>query len=218
MEYKCGECGYKWNRLETGKARYCQRCGSDRIARTGSGLTGKLLARLKEFNLPVPAILTIPQKPSFIPDDAAHLIYTFPTSIISVEKLLDLMVVNGKNVINTLNPANMQDVVDVPNTSCFCWVNDGRYRLGVSSQDAEKGFATGEAGATALTGLWLLFYYPEILKNHGIDLPGSRYRHDAVPCLSAWDGTLKFFFSYVGEAYSLFGSASCGSAAQSLNP
>ncbi len=35
MEYKCEECGYKWNRIEAGRARYCQRCGSDRIAQIG---------------------------------------------------------------------------------------------------------------------------------------------------------------------------------------
>jgi hypothetical protein len=118
--YGCEECGYKWNRLEVGRARYCQRCGLDRISQIGTDLTGKLLARLKEFNFPIPTDLTIPQKPSFIPDDAARLIYTFPTSIVSIEKLLDLVIIDGKKIDNLFDLADVQDVANVSDTPCFC--------------------------------------------------------------------------------------------------
>lgn len=37
MQYKCEPCGYVWARNESGKARYCQRCGSDRINKIGAG-------------------------------------------------------------------------------------------------------------------------------------------------------------------------------------
>lgn len=89
-------------------------------------------------------------------------------------------------------------------------MNDGRRRLGVSPKDAVKNFVAGEAGATVSIGLWLLLYYPEILKSHIIMLPGSRYYRGDVPYLADWIGGPRLRAVYADHANSLCGSASVG--------
>lgn len=169
-----------------------------------------ILEKLQELNLPVPTNLTAPIKPGFIPEECAHLIYEFPKNIVSNAKLLDIVVVNGYKVKEYARIGDIQDIVDTPKQARLIWANDGRNRLNVSPRNAEKSFVQGEIGGTARVGLHLLLYYPEILKHHYLDLPGSRYDRVDVPCLSGWFGRLMLSAFNADFASPGFGSVSLG--------
>ncbi|MEA3272851.1 MAG: hypothetical protein U9P90_04260 [Patescibacteria group bacterium] len=168
-----------------------------------------ILKKLQELNLPVPTNLTVPVKPDFIPEKCAHLIYEFPRSVVSDEKLLDAVVVNGHKIKEYAKLKDMRDIVDTPKQARFVWVNDGRNRLDVSPLNAEKSFVQGEIGGTVRAGLHLLLYYPEILNHHLLDLPGSRYDVD-IPYLSGWDGRPRLDAYSADDAVPEGGSVSLG--------
>lgn len=92
-------------------------------------------------------------------------------------------------------------------------VEDGKEMLDKSPEDCEKEFKKqGRRGLTIHEGLALLRKNPDVLKDHYIDLVGSRYERDFVPCLCFWFFRPWLSWGAAGDAYSGYGSASCESS------
>jgi len=96
-----------------------------------------------------------------------------------------------------------------PETSYMTWIQDGTVNLGKSVEDVRKALAEDERGATIHDGIALYIANPDVLKDHFIDLPGTRVGSVSAPVLYLWDGG-PGLDCRVGDADSGFGSASCG--------
>lgn len=66
-------------------------------------------------------------------------------------------------------------------------VHDGSQRVGQSPSEA-KNFQN--RGLRLIEGLWLITFYPEILKNHSIDLVESVYSKECIPTIYLWDDAI----------------------------
>jgi len=116
-------------------------------------------------------------------------------------------------VVNYLDLEKVKDVIETPKKDYYIEnVSDGSDMLGKSPDDCNKIFKEqGRRGLTIYEGLALLRDNPDILKDHYIDLSGSRYGSGSVPSLDLFDFRPELSFSNSGIANSRFGSASCGS-------
>ncbi|MCK9578734.1 DUF5701 family protein [bacterium] len=115
-------------------------------------------------------------------------------------------------VVNYLDLKRVKDVIETQYDYYIENVEDGTDMLGKSPDNCDKIFAEqGRRGLTIYEGLALLRDNPDILKDHWIDLSGSRYDSDGVPCLDLDVGGPRLDCSCSGNANSRYGSASCGS-------
>jgi len=164
--------------------------------------------RLLERNLVVPkkfpAMPTNPDKNKF-----TRMVYVNPK--IPLKQLISAIEVNGKKLSNYLDLKKVKDAVKTPNKPYFVWMQDGALYTNKSPNQAVSMFSSNERGATLREGLFLILYYPEILKHHYIDLPGSRYDRGDVPYLVDWGGDPQLRASSADNAFPRYGSASSGS-------
>lgn len=63
------------------------------------------------------------------------------------------------------------------------FVNDAERNLGVSDQEAQEGFTRNEVGATLYIAVNFAIQYPKEIRQHGVNVVGSRFGH-RVPFLS----------------------------------
>lgn len=171
-----------------------------------------ILSCLSGRGLPIPQELpAIPVNPDS--QKFTNLVYVDTT--IPLLTLISAIEVGGKSLTNHLDLSKIKDVVETPKASYFVWMQDGRLYKGQSPNQAVALFSPNERGATVREGLSLILHYPEIPKDHYIDLPGSWCDRVGVPCLAGWDDDPRLSASGAGFADSYFGSASVG---VSLNP
>ena len=84
--------------------------------------------------------------------------------------------------------------------------------LGKSADEAVKQFKKeGRSPMTAEEGVALILQHPEILKDHYMDLPGSRRGDDRVADLWLREGGPGLGWSWARVSSAEGGSASCGS-------
>jgi hypothetical protein len=114
------------------------------------------------------------------------------------------------DVVNYLDLSKFKDVVRTPKEDYEIEnVSDGSDMLGKSPDDCDKIFKEqGRRGLTIYEGLALLRDNPDILKDHYIDLSGSRYDSGDVPYLGLDDDGPRLSCGYSDVADSHFGSAS----------
>ncbi len=170
-----------------------------------------ILNRLQERGLPIPTKLPpISENPDL--HKFTRLVYVDPT--ISLEQLISAIEVNGRKPTNYLNLSKVKDVVKTPDMPYFVWMQDGGclYR-GKYLDQAVSLFSSNERGATLREGLFLILYYPEILKDRLIDLPGSWYYRDSVTHLYGWDDNPLLSAEYAIISHSPCSSATCVSTA-----
>lgn len=98
-----------------------------------------------------------------------------------------------------------------PDDPYTTWMQDGKKNLNITVKNVRNYFAKDERGATEFDGIALYITHPEIIKDHGIDLPGTLVGSDRAPYLRLWDGGAELRCSHVDLADPDFGSASCGS-------
>lgn|SRR3989344_5454258 len=97
-----------------------------------------------------------------------------------------------------------------PETSYMTWMQDGTVNLKKSVETARNALVQDERGATIHDGIALYIVNPDVLKDHFIDLPGTRVELGHAPCLRLWRGGPGLDYYGVGGADPRFGSASCG--------
>ena len=136
-----------------------------------------------------------------------------PQTALSLAELVERVELDGKSGKNWLEEGRVEDVVKTPKTHYLCLaVEDGRRMLNVSPGDAVKRFAKdGRSAYTAREGIFHAMYFPEVLKRHFMDLPGSRYGAGNVPGLDVYDGRPYLYYYWSFYANPGWGSASCGS-------
>src|SRR3989344_5831594 len=104
------------------------------------------------------------------------------------------------------------DLDDIPQGHCLAIdVEDGRAMRNTKPSVALAQFKRAKRfGGTVNEGISTVTYEPEILLHHYVDLPGSLYDGDRVPCLGVVDGP-ELFADWSDDANPSFGSLSCGS-------
>ena len=91
-------------------------------------------------------------------------------------------------------------------------VENGKAMLGRIPDEAVKQFKKeGRSPLTAEEGVAIILQHPEILKDHYMDLPGSRLGGGGVADLWLSEGEPKLGWSWANDSSAGWGSASCGS-------
>jgi len=135
--------------------------------------------------------------------------------LLSLEKQISLMEVGGKKGFTALNLLELKtaDGVEIPESLAYLAVDveNGKVMLGKSADEAVKQFKKeGRSPLTAEQGVAIILQHPEILKDHYMDLPGSRRGGDYVAFLWLYGGRPELYWNLVSNTPGAkWGSASC---------
>lgn len=157
-----------------------------------------------------------PLKPKFISANGKLDCIVLPPNFITTTQKMRLVEVNGKRGRSYLSPALIQlaDGAEKRKDAPYLMfdVEDGRAMLEVSPDNCVKRFAEeGRLGCTVDEGEMVAIYWPDILKHHYIDCPGSRCDRGGVPCVFIWGDEPGLDARCSDDALPHSGSASCGS-------
>ena len=136
--------------------------------------------------------------------------------LLALEKEIPLVEVDGKKGFTTLNLSELKtaDGVEIPESLAYLVVDveNGKAMLGRIPDEAVKQFKKeGRSPLTAEEGVAIILQHPEILKDHYMDLPGSRHGDDKVANLWLNEGKPKLNWNWANNSNAKWGSASCGS-------
>jgi len=136
--------------------------------------------------------------------------------LLALEKEIPLMEVDGKKGFTALNLSELKtaDGVEIPESMAYLVVDveNGKAMLGRIPDEAVKQFKKeGRSPLTAEEGVAIILQHPEILKDHYMDLPGSRRGDDGVAHLWLSEGRPELHWSWASGSDAEWGSASCGS-------
>ena len=136
--------------------------------------------------------------------------------LLSLEKEIPLMEVDGKKGFTTLNLSELKtaDGVEIPESLAYLVVDveNGKAMLGRIPDEAVNQFKKeGRSPLTAEEGVALILQHPEILKDNCMGLPGSRRGDDKVADLWLFEGEPRLHWSWANSSLVRWGSASCGS-------
>ncbi len=157
-----------------------------------------------------------PLKAKFLSAAGEHDCLVLPPTFLTPAQKMTLVVVDGARGWSYPNPALLYPADGAkkrPDSPYLMLdVEDGRKMLKMPPDDCFKQFANQKRlGFTADEGAMLCVYWPETLRHHYIDCPGSRYDRGDVPCVSIWYGEPWLDACYSDDGSPSFGSASCGS-------
>ncbi|MEK7192099.1 MAG: DUF5701 family protein, partial [Patescibacteria group bacterium] len=136
--------------------------------------------------------------------------------LLALGKKIPLMELKRKKGYTDLDLSELKTVkgVDIPESMAYLVVDveNGKVMLGKSVNEAVKQFEKeGRSPITAEEGVAIILQYPEILKDHYMDLPGSRRGDDIVASLWLFEGRPELYWSWASNSDAEWGSASCGS-------
>lgn len=164
-------------------------------------LVGKGRARYEHAdpfrkNPPSGLFLLVPPKPN--PLDLAH--------------LMGLVVVDGKTGTNYLDPAQLTDVIEVPDGPyLMADIEDGDNRRDTKPFVSAVNIANeGRSPYVTWEGLVHVIVFPDVLTHHSLDLVGSRYESRSVPRLCRYGDGPRLHASGYDDAYPGWGAPSCG--------
>ena len=143
-----------------------------------------------------------------VPENKDGALLVIPSNIISIDKQMEM--VGGRNYLNL---DSLKDTVLTPDRPYWVYgVENGKKMLGKSPDACVKDFLKQcRRGLTVIEGINLIAQYPDVLKDHYIDLPGSRCSALSVPFLNLSGDEPGLFDSFSSNVLSSCGSASCGS-------
>lgn len=136
--------------------------------------------------------------------------------LLSLEKKIPLMELEGKKGFTTLDLSELKTAegVEIPESLAYLVIDveNGKVMLGKSADEAVKQIKKeGRSPLTAEEGVAIITQYPEILKDHYMDLCGSRHGGDEVADLWLNEGKPELYWSWASNSHAKWGSASCGS-------
>ena len=136
-----------------------------------------------------------------------------PQTNFSISKLMSFIELDGKKGFSGLNESHLKDVIKTPKRHYIATnIKDGREMPNISPQKALKELSQKKrSGWTVREGIFYVIYFPFVLKNHSIDLVGSRYESGGVPSLYLVGDGPKLHWHCPGLASSSWSVASCGS-------
>ena len=125
---------------------------------------------------------------------------------------MEKVVLDGKTGASYLADNRVTNLDDIPQGHYLAVdVEDGRSIRNTKPSVALAQFKRDKRfGGTVNEGISTVTYEPEILRHHYVDLPGSRFASDGVPCLRVLDrpGLGACWYDFANPRY---GSLSCGS-------
>jgi hypothetical protein len=140
-----------------------------------------------------------------------------PERIVPIPKQMSMVALDGKPgyMYEYLDLGQLRnaDGVTTPNVPYLIRdVERGSAMQNTSPDDCVKRFREqGRHGLVIEEGIAVITHGPEILQDHYMDLPGSRYDSVSVPILWLRGGRPKLNYRWAGGADRRWGSASCGS-------
>lgn len=154
------------------------RAGIHKVTEGGKGMSAKAYKKLWPK--------TVPQPPEYAGRfDHALLVDTTVN--------LAALVEHGNVVVYT-DPASCEDIVNAPTredgtplTRYIAFFQDGSKNKGRSVEDCRTSFADNEVGLVTREGLYLPIQHEPILRDHGVDFPGSRGGDWRAPYVSWFD-------------------------------
>lgn len=138
--------------------------------------------------------------------------------LLALEKQMPLIELDGKKGFTGIDDVSefftTAEGVEIPEAMAYLVVDieNGKVMLGKSADKAVKQFKKeGRSPLTADEGVAIMLQHPEILKDHYMDLAGSRRGGGGVADLWLYEGGPWLGWSDSGGSVSGWGSASCGS-------
>ncbi|MBI2633325.1 MAG: hypothetical protein HYW78_02955 [Parcubacteria group bacterium] len=136
--------------------------------------------------------------------------------LLSLQKKVSLMEVEGEKGYTVLDLSELKTAegVEIPESLVYLTVDveNGKAMLGKSPNKSVEHFREEyRFSLTVEEGVAFILYYPEILKDHNIDLPGSRFGDGKAADL--WlivGGRLGLDWHWANYSDAKWGSASCG--------
>ncbi len=143
-------------------------------------------------------------------------VIVIPENMVSLDKMMTMVELDGKKgypYANTTEIYNTEGTETPRKPYLIYYVEDGKAMLNTRPDDCvEKFKKQGRHGLNAQEGIAMVTHNPEILKDHYMDLPGSRDESaGCVPILRQADRLPELHWKYADNSNSQGGSASCGS-------
>ncbi|MEK7118305.1 MAG: DUF5701 family protein, partial [Patescibacteria group bacterium] len=128
-------------------------------------------------------------------------------STFDLKHLMSMVEVGGKKGANYLDIEHLKDVIDVPQGAYLMDdVEDGAQRLNTKPSVSEKQIETdGRSPFITYEGIILAAVFP-VLKDHNMDLLGSRYESGNVPDLCLHDGVPELYARFSDYAAPAWGA------------
>ena len=141
--------------------------------------------------------------------------------VLLVDKTVELAtLVKCGNTVVYMDPASCEDMVPRPTkedgtplTRYIVFFQDGTRNKGRTVEECRISFTSDEVGLVTVEGLHLPIQHEPILRDHGMDISGSRDGGWRAPCV-LWfvRDQPGFYASGIRHRYPRYGSASRGSA------
>jgi len=130
---------------------------------------------------------------------------------LTLSECMAKVILDGKTGASYLADNRVTNLDDIPQGHYLAVdVEDGRIMRNTKPSIALAQFKRDKRfGGTVNEGTSMVTYEPEILRHHSVDLPGSRFASDGVPCLRVLDrpGLGACWYDFANPRY---GSLSCG--------
>lgn len=97
-----------------------------------------------------------------------------------------------------------------PDRPYITWLQDGEKNLNRAVEAVRKELAKDERGGTVIDGVAVCIAHPQVLREHFLDLPGTRVGSVFAPYLILCFGGPELHCFWVVDVHPGFGSASCG--------
>ena len=179
------------------------------------------IATLKSRGVPQQVLEALQDKKSAVVDNASKMtigagntpfIPVIKPSYLGYHGLMSLVRNGAKEGYTYLNPSLITDKVETPNGLYYIYdVEDGETMRGKSPEAAEKLLKEQRRSPLTAAEVIALATHTDVLSRHFVDATGSRYDSGCVPYGWLVDGRPGLFCSWADDAYSEWGSASCGS-------
>ena len=152
-------------------------------------------------------------KGAFLNSDGERDMIIVPPSIVSLTAKMRLVTLKRKRGYCYIRPWEIQKEILTPaNFYLALDVEDGQKMLGKSADRCVELFhQKRRSELVANEGAMIAYYWPEVLLDRNIDLPGSRHGADLVADLWLNEGRPELSWDGSGNSHSGWGSASCGS-------
>ena len=150
------------------------------------------------------------------PEGHTPFVFVVRDALIPLKEQISLVESEGKEGFTALDLSEFKTAegVEIPESMAYLAVDieNGKVMLGKSADEAVKQFKKeGRSPLTAEEGIAIILQHPEILKDHYMDLPGSRRGDGRVADLWLVEGKPGLSWSWASSSHAEWGSASCGS-------